>query len=211
MKYQFESAAFTVVRAESADTVQQLRDDAIEFYQPINSQELFAVTRIALAQAKLLRCDMIDAGYHMSFLNECARPGGLPRNLLQPAVADGEKVAAIQNRSLCLSTGFDRLSRESDSFQLYIRYYTLCERLFRRAIEDFERLKKLRPKSAEQEQRMVEEPAGPEPELLPPPDPNYERPYTYDPTVRNGPLSTPRDKRDHQRRNPSSGPHAAAS
>ena len=49
-KHGFTASTFTVVRLEEIDEVERLRDDAIAFYQPLNSQELFAVERIALAQ-----------------------------------------------------------------------------------------------------------------------------------------------------------------
>ena len=49
-KHGFPASTFTVARLEEIDEVERLRDDAIAFYQPLNSQELFAVERIALAQ-----------------------------------------------------------------------------------------------------------------------------------------------------------------
>jgi hypothetical protein len=49
-KHAFTATTFPVVRLEEIDEVAHLREDAIAAYQPVNSQELFAVGRIALAQ-----------------------------------------------------------------------------------------------------------------------------------------------------------------
>ena len=49
-KHGFTASTFAVVRLEDLDEVARLREDAIAVYQPVNSQELFAVERIALAQ-----------------------------------------------------------------------------------------------------------------------------------------------------------------
>ena len=54
-KHGFTASTFAVVRLEDLDEVARLREDAIAVYQPVNSQELFAVERIALAQQALLR------------------------------------------------------------------------------------------------------------------------------------------------------------
>jgi hypothetical protein len=49
-KHGFTASTFAVVRLEDVDEVSHLRDDLISVYQPVNSQELFAIERIALAQ-----------------------------------------------------------------------------------------------------------------------------------------------------------------
>ena len=43
--------------------------------------------------------------------------------------------------ALCFAVGFERLVRRSDAWKYFLRYYTQAERLYRRAIEEFERLK----------------------------------------------------------------------
>jgi hypothetical protein len=48
-KHGFTASTFAVVRLEEIDEVAKLREDAIAIYQPPNSQELFAIERIALA------------------------------------------------------------------------------------------------------------------------------------------------------------------
>ena len=52
-KHGFAASAFAVVRIEDVGDVGRLRDDLIACHQPINSQELFAIERIALSQQAL--------------------------------------------------------------------------------------------------------------------------------------------------------------
>jgi hypothetical protein len=49
----FTASTLAVVRLEDIDEVAHLRQDAIAVYQPVNSQELFAIERIALSQQAL--------------------------------------------------------------------------------------------------------------------------------------------------------------
>jgi hypothetical protein len=75
---------------------------------------------------------------------ETITPGGLPENLLSDELTHDIQVTRAQNRSLCLAVGFQRMSGQSDAWKLFLRYQAQTERLYRRAIEDFERLKALR-------------------------------------------------------------------
>src|SRR5512140_2140714 len=61
-KHVFNPNAFPVVRLEEIDEVARLRADAVAAYKPANSQEMFAVERIALAQQNLLRAERIHSG-----------------------------------------------------------------------------------------------------------------------------------------------------
>jgi len=54
-KHGFAASTFAVVRLEDLNEVAHLRADLIAVYQPVNSQELFAIERIALAQQAILR------------------------------------------------------------------------------------------------------------------------------------------------------------
>ena len=54
-RHGFTAFSYAVVRLEDLNEVANLKDDLVAFYQPVNSQELFAVERIALAQQALLR------------------------------------------------------------------------------------------------------------------------------------------------------------
>jgi hypothetical protein len=181
-KHGFTASKFAVVRLEELDSLANLRADAIAVYQPVNSQELFAVERIALAQLSLLRCASLEAGFFTSALNETIAPHGAPHNLLNDQLVGDIQVTRAQNRSLCLAVGFDRLFGKSDAWKLFLRYQSQTERLYRRAVEDFDRLKALR---AEFPNEPID--ADPEPEdILPPPKPGLEPPEPisdYDPTM----------------------------
>src|SRR5579863_10127175 len=96
-KHGFTASKFAVVRLEELDALANLRDDAIATYRPINSQELFAVERIALAQ--------LEAGLHTAAMNEAYRPGGVPPNLLTTDLIGDAHVTRQQNRSHCLAVG----------------------------------------------------------------------------------------------------------
>src|ERR1039458_8017720 len=60
-KHGFTASTFAVVRLEELDEVAHLKDDLLAVYQPVNSQELFALERIALAQQALLRAARLEA------------------------------------------------------------------------------------------------------------------------------------------------------
>jgi hypothetical protein len=68
-------------RNEAPEELARLREDLIAFYRPINSQERFAVERIALAQQSLRRVARLEATLF-------AAPDG---ELLETVSADGFK------------------------------------------------------------------------------------------------------------------------
>ena len=183
MAHSFNATAYAAIRIEDPNHVAELRADAIAAYRPQNSQELFACERIAIAQAKLFRCGILDAGFHNSFLNECLRPDGMPHNLVLSEVARDVEVRAMQNRALCLTTGLDRLTRESDAFKIYMRYADHCRREYREAREEMRDLMKLRDTLTEPQ---LEIPDPIPSELMPPPPPESECQdlSVYDPNVR---------------------------
>ena len=143
-KHGFASSKYAVVRFEEYDSLTKLRDDAIAVYRPANSQELFAVERIALAQLSLLRCAALEAGLHADAMNEAYTPGNFPVKALNDEVLRDIQATRAQNRTLCLAIGFQRVVRKSECWKLFLRYQAQTERLYRRAIEEFERLKALR-------------------------------------------------------------------
>src|ERR1035441_1623864 len=61
-KHGFAGSSFTVVRLEDLKDIDNLRQDALDFYRPVNSQEIFAVERIALCQMALLRIAGLESG-----------------------------------------------------------------------------------------------------------------------------------------------------
>jgi hypothetical protein len=144
-KHGFTASTFVVVRLEDLDEVARLRQDAIAIYQPANSQELFAVERIALAQQTLLRVERLHTGLCTTFLNEALDGNGRPlMGITDALVNDDNEITKAQNRNYLFAEGFHRLNKYSNSFTLFLRYQAQSERLYRRAIEEFERLKALR-------------------------------------------------------------------
>jgi hypothetical protein len=145
-KHVFTGSTFAVVRLEDLQEIAHLRDDLIALYHPVNSQELFALERAALAQHAILRGARLESGLFTTCLDESFDSGGEPIRLLNPVIAgDGDiEVTRAQNRNYLLGDGFHRMARESNSFSLLLRYQAQAERHYRRAIEEFDRLKALR-------------------------------------------------------------------
>jgi hypothetical protein len=144
-KHGFTASTFAVVRLEEIDEVARLREDAIAVYQPVNSQELFAVERIALAQQTLLRVERLHIGMATTCLNEALDGNGRPLMGISPDLVNGDnEITKAQNRNYLFAEGFHRLNKYSNSFILFLRYQAQTERLYRRAIEEFSRLKALR-------------------------------------------------------------------
>src|ERR1041384_7666426 len=61
-RHGFTASTFAVIRLEELNEIDHLRADLLAVYQPVNSQELFAIERIALAQQALLRAARLEAG-----------------------------------------------------------------------------------------------------------------------------------------------------
>jgi len=145
-KHGFTASTFAVVRLEDIDEVARLREDAIAVYQPVNSQELFAIERIALAQQVLLRVERLHEGICTTFLNEALTGDGKPLMEIGDALVNGDhEITMAQNRNYLFAEGFHRINKYSpSSFTLFLRYQAQSERMYRRAVEEFERLKRLR-------------------------------------------------------------------
>src|SRR5499425_1840151 len=65
----FTASNFAVVRLEDLQEVAHLRTDLIAVYQPINSQELFALERMALSQQAMLRAARLESGLFTNCLD----------------------------------------------------------------------------------------------------------------------------------------------
>ena len=143
-KHGFTASTFSVVRLEALDEVDRLKADLIAVYQPVNSQELFAIERIALAQHDLLRVSRLEVGLFTAALDETLA-GELPFLALSQEMVGDIEVTRAQNRNFAIGEGFHRMARKSNCWSLFLRYQAQAERLYRRAIEEFERLKRLRP------------------------------------------------------------------
>ncbi len=171
-QHRFEPAGFSAIRAEDSDEVATLRADLIAVYQPVNSQELHAVERIALAQHSINRSYRIEAGLVTCGLEEALELPAEPRILKNPELTRGITVSRGQNHNYWMAFGFHRMNRLNKDWPLLLRYQAQAERLFRRAIEEFERLRKLREVFPAQD--LLEVGPEPEPEPAPQPEPTPE-------------------------------------
>jgi hypothetical protein len=126
-------------------------------YQPVNSQEVFGVPsgseRIALAQQTILRAARLESGLFTTGMNQALDPSASAVVLMNPELAgDGDiEITRAQNRNFLLGVGFHRMAHQSNSFGLFLRYQAQAERNYRRAVEEFERLKALRDELPEEE------------------------------------------------------------
>ena len=143
-RHGFAASDYSVVRLEDLEAVARLKDDLVAAWQPVNSQELFAIERIALAQHALLRAARLESGLFTTCLNEALDRTGNPIVPMTEDLVGDLEVTRAQNRNYALAEGFRRIARDGNSWTLFLRYQAQTERLYRRAIEEFERLKDLR-------------------------------------------------------------------
>ena len=146
----FTASTFAVDRLEELDEVARLRQDAIAVYQPVNSQELFALEQMAISQQTMLRAARLEAGLFANCLESAINDDDTPFSSRWQRAFAGEpspltEPVRAQNRNYAVSDGFERMVKQGNAFTLLLRYKTQAERLYRRAIEDFDRLKALRP------------------------------------------------------------------
>ncbi len=145
-KHGFAGATFAVVQLEDLKEVSHLKDDLVAFHQPVNSQELFAIERIALAQQSLVRTYTyrLESGLFTTCLAKA-----LDRNCLAPTRElddDGDtEITPAQDRNYYFAAGFVRQSSHHHPWTLFLRYQAQADRQYRRAVEDLERLIRLRP------------------------------------------------------------------
>src|SRR5664279_4505089 len=138
-KFSFDPGNYAMVRAENPETIAHLRADAIDFYKPVNSQEMFAVERIALAQHGMLRVSFMEAGLFTNCLEEALDCNGKPVILRKHDLTAGLQLTVGQNHN------------------------------YRLAVEDFDRLKKLR---TEFDMEPMIDPQAVQPEPVAPPETN---------------------------------------
>ena len=134
------------MRLEDLDEVEKFKADAVACYKPVNAQELIAVERIAMSQQLIFRGARLDAGMFTSALNDVLDRTNRPFTPMDPdMVGDGDiEITRQQNRNYCIAEGFRRIAKESNAIGLMLRYRAQAEREYRRAVEDFDRLKALR-------------------------------------------------------------------
>jgi hypothetical protein len=184
-KHGFAGLEFAVVRFEDSQAVANLRADLVACYHPANSQELFAIERIAIAQHSLLRCSRLEAGLFTSCLNEALNPWGDPVRPIDDLLIRKDLGATpVQNRNYAVGEGFRLSVKEEDTWKVFLRYQAQTERQYRRAIEEFERLKALRGD-------LPNEPIfDPQPEVNQATSPDSERTHS-DPVPTSGPPAPP--------------------
>ena len=123
-------AHFAVVRLEDLQEIAHLKSDLVSVYQPVNSQELFALARMALSQQAILRAARLESGLFTTSLNEALDTNDLPFAPMSKELAgDGDiEITRAQNRNYCLADGFLRLARQSNGWSLFLRYQAQAER-----------------------------------------------------------------------------------
>jgi hypothetical protein len=107
----------------------------------------------------------------MACLNETINRDGLPTIFLSEELTGNLEVTRAHNRNYCLAEGF---TSNSKTWTFFLRYQAQSERLYRRALEDFERLKALRselPSGLENDLQIE-----PENESIAPPQPQETKP-----------------------------------
>jgi hypothetical protein len=96
---------------------------------------------------------------------------GTPFTPMSPdLVGGGIEITHAQNCNYALADGFHRLARKDNTFPLFLRYKIQTERLYRRAVEEFDRLKALRPELPN-EAILEAQPEENEPTYAPPDEP----------------------------------------
>jgi hypothetical protein len=143
-KHGFTASSFAVVRLEDLNEVAHLKEDLVNLYHPVNSQELFALERVALAQQAILRAARLESGFLSNCLSDSLGANGKPRFPINPQLTADIEISPAQNLNYLLGDGFYRLISHNNSFALLLRYQAQAERQYRRAIQEFDRLKALR-------------------------------------------------------------------
>jgi hypothetical protein len=185
VKHGFAATSFTVVRLEDVHEVAHLTTDLVSVYQPANSQELFALQRMAISQQAILRAARLESGLFTTCLNETLDSNDHPSLPMNPQLeGDGDiEITRAQNRNYLLGEGFLRLARQSNGWTLFLRYQAQAERQYRRALGDFDRLKALRPSLPNEANPDLQ--PQPEPTTYPTSEPNPSPPDVAHALVRN--------------------------
>jgi hypothetical protein len=96
---------------------------------------------MALAQLSILRAARLEAGLFMSCISQALN---IPDPILvemDPNLKAGIDVAREQNHNFLLAGGFQHIAANSNASSLSLRYAAQAERQYRRAVDEFDRLK----------------------------------------------------------------------
>src|ERR1039457_3303605 len=160
----FSGSMTTVVRLEDHVEIYNLRSDLLDLYRPVNTQEIFALERMAVCQMSLIRAERLEAGLFTACLDKALDPEGEPMHLMSPELAgNGDiQITRVQNRNFILGEGFHRATQKPHTWALFLRYQAQAERQYRRAIQEFDRLRALRPDFEKEEiEEIPNEPISP--------------------------------------------------
>jgi hypothetical protein len=142
VKHGLAASRFTVVRVEDRAELEELRANLLHCYRPVNSQELEALDCMARARLSMRRAAQLEASLFTTSINQAWAD---PRVYMEPDLERNIAVSVDQNRGYYLAEGIRLFAKESNGLSLMLRYQAHAERQYRRALEEFERLKKLRP------------------------------------------------------------------
>jgi hypothetical protein len=171
------ASTYSASPVEDAEELEHLIADAAAFYEPRNSQERIAVERIALSQLAMFRAARLEGGA----LSACFSAGARS----QPVHMMSADAPLDQKNSHTLAEGFLLQSRDGRFWTLLLRYQAQAERQYRRALEDFERLKRQRyekpnepisgpePEQIQSDGSVAAEPIEPLYEPIEPPEPSF--------------------------------------
>jgi hypothetical protein len=127
---------------------------------------------MALAQQEMRRVSRLGSGIFTVCLDMSLNDDGSAITLMTPDLVgdDDIEITRAQNRKYAFADGFHRLAKKDNTFPLFLRYKTQSERLYRRTVEEFDRLKALRPESPK-EAILEAQPEENEPPPAPPEEP----------------------------------------
>jgi hypothetical protein len=100
-KHGFTATSFAVVRLEDLNEVAHLREDLISLYRPVNSQELFALERVALAQQAILRAARLESGFLSNCLGESFDTNGQSRFPMNSKLAADIEICQARTSITC--------------------------------------------------------------------------------------------------------------
>ena len=168
-KHLFSVCDFTVAHLEDSEEIVSLRQDLLDVYHPANAQELWAVERIALCQLSLVRASRLEAGLLTACLNQALGSDGEPIHPMNEHISGlgRSEITLGQEDNFSIAESFSRMTLKPHTFALFLRYQAQSERLHRRAIQEFDRLRALRSELEKEAIEAIEEPESNQPAPTP--------------------------------------------
>src|SRR5208283_3801466 len=124
----FAGSNFAVIRLEDPAEIDKFKADLVATYQPVNSQEIFAIESIAVAQQSMRRASRLESGLFTACLNEAfdRRSDRVLVTLVPDMIATSDgysnvercDITRAQNRNYGLGEGFDRSVQRADTWKL---------------------------------------------------------------------------------------------